>query len=48
LPVLISTNDKKGNSISNAIIIDAQDTVSGITEEHALLDWKDLKCSLLY
>ena len=29
---------KKGNSIADAILIDAQDTSSGITEEHKYLD----------
>jgi hypothetical protein len=27
-----------GNSIENAIMIDVQDTISGITEEHRYLD----------
>ena len=34
----ISTKGKKGNSLSNAIIIEAQDTITGVSEEHAYLD----------
>lgn len=29
---------KSGNSISNAIVIDAQDTITGVTEEHEYID----------
>jgi len=34
----ISTNNKEGGSLKNPIVIDAPDTITGVTMEHQYLD----------
>jgi len=38
IPMQKDLKGKKGNSLESAIIIEAQDTIGGVTEEHTFLD----------
>ena len=44
IPMQKDLKGKKGNSLENAIVIEAQDTITGVSEEH---DYIDKLCSTL-